>query len=132
MCVFCKIVNNEIPAYKIYEDADFLAFLDISQATLGHTLVIPKKHFSNILDSDDVTNQKILKVVQIVTNKLKDNLHLEDFNIISNLGKKAGQTVNHYHIHIIPRYDRDDFEINFKPNPLTKSEFEDLVKKITK
>src|SRR5690554_923358 len=108
MCVFCKIVNNEIPAYKLYEDEDFLAFFDISQATLGHTLVIPKKHFSDLLEADSETNSKILPVVKTVTNILKSKLNLEDFNVISNFGKRAGQTVFHYHIHIIPRYDHDD------------------------
>ncbi|MFA5542705.1 MAG: HIT family protein [Bacilli bacterium] len=128
--MFCKIVNNEIPAYKLYEDEDFLAFFDISQATLGHTLVIPKKHFSDLLEADSETNSKILPVVKTVTNILKSKLNLEDFNVISNFGKRAGQTVFHYHIHIIPRYDHDDFEINFRPNPLTKAEFEDMMNKI--
>lgn len=132
MCVFCKIVNNEIPSYKIYEDESFMAFFDISQATLGHTLVIPKKHFSDMLNSDDETNKQILEVVVKVTNKLKAKLHLDDFNVMTNIGKRAGQTVSHFHIHIIPRYDQDDFEINFKPNPLTSTEFLDMVNRVNK
>lgn len=132
MCIFCKIVNNEIPSYKIYEDENFLAFLDISQSTLGHTLVVPKKHFENMLEADKEVNSKMLDFINVVTSKLKNNLQLEDFNIMTNIGPRAGQTVFHYHVHIIPRYEHDAFEINSKPNPLTPNELNELVNKITK
>ena len=104
MCLFCKIINGEIPCYKVYEDNDFLAFLDISQATVGHTLVIPKKHVTNVFELDDETASKMLIVVKNVANKLKEKLNLSAVNILNNSGSLAGQTVHHLHIHIIPRY----------------------------
>ena len=107
MCLFCKIINKEIPCYKVYEDDDFLAFLDISQATVGHTLVIPKKHYANIFELDDETASKLLIVVKNVANLLKNKLNLSAVNILNNSGELAGQTVHHLHIHIIPRYEND-------------------------
>ena len=104
MCLFCKIINGEIPCYKVYEDNDFLAFLDISQATVGHTLVISKKHVANVFELDDETASKMLIVVKNVANKLKEKLNLSAVNILNNSGSLAGQTVHHLHIHIIPRY----------------------------
>lgn len=128
MCIFCKIKDKEIPAYTIYEDDEFLAFLDISQATIGHTLVIPKKHYPNILEMDP--NSNIFKVLTIVTNKLSKALGIKDFNIVNNCGERAGQTIHHFHFHIVPRYDNDNFSINFTSNKLSPDEFMELVKKI--
>ncbi len=128
MCIFCKIINNEIPSYKVYEDNNFLAFLDISQATIGHTLVIPKNHYSNILDMDPKSD--IFRILTLVTKKLSKTLGITDFNIINNCGELAGQTVHHFHFHIVPRYNNDNFSINFKSNTLTKEEFSELLLKI--
>lgn len=128
MCIFCKIINNEIPSYKVYEDDNFLAFLDISQATIGHTLVIPKNHYSNILDMDPKSD--IFRILTLVTKKLSKALGITDFNIINNCGELAGQTVHHFHFHIVPRYNNDNFSINFKSNTLTKEEFSELLLKI--
>lgn len=111
MCLFCKIINGEIPAYKVYEDNDFLAFLDISQATPGHTLVVPKKHFDSIFSIDEETASKMLIVVSKVANLLKDKLGVSAVNILNNSGALAGQTVNHIHIHIIPRYENDNIHL---------------------
>lgn len=112
MCLFCKIINGEIPCYKVYEDNDFLAFLDISQATVGHTLVIPKKHVANVFELDDETASKMLIVVKNVANKLKEKLNLSAVNILNNSGSLAGQTVHHLHIHIIPRYENDNIHLS--------------------
>lgn len=113
MCVFCKIVNGEIPCFKVYEDEQFLGFLDISQATKGHTLVIPKKHISDIFELDNETAQNMLGVVSHISRLLKTKLGVSSVNIINNSGKLAGQTVNHFHIHIIPRYENDNCKIEF-------------------
>jgi len=104
MCIFCKIINNEIPCYKIYENNHVLAFLDISPATLGHTLVIPKKHYEHILDLDDEIAEEIMKAVVNVTKILHNKLNVVDFNLENNNGVLAGQEVKHYHMHVIPRY----------------------------
>src|SRR5690554_7389797 len=84
MCVFCKIVEGEIPAYKVYEDDDILAFLDISQVTVGHTLVIPKKHYENIFELDEEDASKLFKAVTKVAKQLKTSLQIENLNILNN------------------------------------------------
>ena len=132
MCIFCKIINKEIPSYKIYEDDRFLAFLDISQATVGHTLVIPKQHFQNIFELDEKTAQDIFTLVASLACKLKQNLKIDDLNILNNNGSLAGQTVNHFHIHLIPRYKNDNLTIKFANNKLSSEEFTKLVSTITK
>lgn len=131
MCVFCKIVEGSIPAYKIYEDSDILAFLDISQVTIGHTLVIPKKHYENIFVLDEKTAATLYEKVVEVAKMLKQKLGINDLNILNNNGKLAYQSVGHYHIHLLPRYENDEFKINFPTNKLTDKEFKDLMNKIT-
>lgn len=126
MCIFCKIINQEIPSYKIYEDDSFLAFLDISQATIGHTLVIPKMHFDNLLTLNEKIAQAIFPLVTNLTKALAKALNTNDFNIINNCGKIAGQTVNHFHIHIIPRYENDNLKFNYPTNKLSIEEFSNL------
>lgn len=130
MCIFCKIVSGEIPSYKVYDDNDIMAFLDISQATYGHTLIIPKKHYSNILELDEEISGKIFKVAVSLSKKINKNLKAENMNIINNCGKVAGQTVEHFHIHILPRYEDDKVTITYPTNKLNDLEFKELVKKI--
>lgn len=115
MCVFCKIINGEIPSYKIYESENVVAFLDISQNTKGHTLVIPKKHVETIFDLDIETGRELFEAVIKTTNILKSKLGFTDVNLLNNNGEKAGQVVKHYHIHILPRYGND--ECYFKESP---------------
>ena len=103
-CIFCKIANHEIPGKIIYEDDVCMAFLDLSQATDGHTLVVPKNHYESILDVDNDVLSHMMKVVQKVALLLQEKLHALGFNIITNANEVAGQTVHHFHIHIIPRY----------------------------
>lgn len=107
-CIFCKIINNEIPSYKIYEDDYVLAFLDISQVTKGHTLVIPKKHSNDIFEVDDDSLIKTYQVVKKLSVDLVDKLGANGVNIINNNKAAAGQTVFHFHVHIVPRYDEND------------------------
>ena len=117
MCIFCKIINNEIPSYKIYEDETVMAFLDISQVTKGHTLVIPKQHYANFLECDPTVLQHMTVVAQTLAVRLKDVLHAEGMNILSNVNEVAGQSVPHFHIHLIPRYsEQDACVIEFKPS----------------
>jgi len=128
MCIFCKIINGEIPSYKVYEDENFLAFLDISQATIGHTLVIPKKHYENIFELPEGSN--IFSIVTKLAKAIKKATNVQGVNILNNNGEIAGQTVKHFHIHIIPRYENDNFNINFPTNSLSQKEFFDLTTKI--
>lgn len=126
MCIFCKIINNEIPSYKLYEDEYVLAFLDISQTTIGHTLVIPKRHFKNILELDGEYSSHVFKVVTLLSKQISKNLKINDINIMNNNGPLAGQTVDHFHIHIIPRYPNDGVKIEYKTNKLSIDQFNDL------
>ena len=113
-CIFCKIVQKDIPGKIIYEDDVCLAFLDLSQTTHGHTLVIPKKHYKNILEVNDETLTHLIVVTKKLANKIVKNLNANGVNILTNANEIAGQTVMHFHIHIIPRYNQDDkIEINF-------------------
>lgn len=111
-CIFCKIVNGDIPAYKIYEDDDVLAFLDITQATKGHTLVIPKKHVENIYALDDVTSQAVFSKIPTIANAIKDSLNPIGLNILQNNDQPL-QSVFHFHVHLIPRYQDDETTIGW-------------------
>ena len=113
MCIFCKIINGEIPSKKVYEDDDVLAILDISQATVGHTLVMPKKHYANILEIPQNEYQKVMVKVKEISEKLNKKLNPKGINILNNCGEVAGQTVMHYHVHILPRYNDSDLKIEF-------------------
>ena len=130
MCVFCEIVKGNIPSYKVYEDDVCIAILDISQATIGHTLVIPKKHFKNIFELDEEVSMHLFKVVTNLSKKISKALNVDNMNILNNNGALAGQSVDHFHIHIIPRYEKDNLEIKFSSNKLSPEEFNDLLNKI--
>lgn len=113
-CIFCKIVAGDIPASKVYEDDHFLAFLDISQVTPGHTLVIPKKHARNLLEMTPDETAALFNIVSRVTKKVESATQPQGMNIISNMEEIAGQSVFHTHVHILPRYSQeDDLKIDF-------------------
>ncbi|TFG82990.1 MAG: HIT family protein [Erysipelotrichales bacterium] len=108
MCIFCKIISKEIPSSILYEDKDTLAILDVSQVTLGHTLILPKQHFDDFRHAPDETLAHCMSVVQRVADGLEAAFEPIGFNIISNCGEAAGQSVHHLHFHLIPRYDGND------------------------
>ncbi len=130
-CIFCKIVSGEIPSKKVYEDNDIIAFLDINPANQGHTLVIPKKHFESIHDIDDDTLKKLVSVVKLIADRIKNNLNADGINIIQNNGQYAGQLVNHIHFHIIPRFKGDNVVITYQRKQLTEQEFEEIKNHLT-
>lgn len=103
-CIFCKIAAHIIPSSIVYEDDDVMAFLDISQTTLGHTLVIPKKHYDNFLTVPKSIMNKVMNVAQRIGQILIKNFKAKGINILSNCYEAAGQTVMHFHVHVIPRY----------------------------
>lgn len=125
MCIFCKIINHEIPSYTIYEDDVVIAFLDITQVTKGHTLIVPKKHTESYLSCDSDTLAHVSKVAQKVANKLVDTLGCAGVNMLSNVNEVAGQSVFHFHMHIIPRYTKDD-NITIRFNPSGTPDLESL------
>ena len=106
--VFCKIVRGEIPCYKIYEDQDVLAFLDISQVTKGHALVIPKEHYDNFLSVPQEVMHKVMDVAQRIGQVQISMMGAKGVNILTNCYEAAGQSVKHFHVHVIPRYDEAD------------------------
>lgn len=107
-CIFCQIIAGQIPASKVYEDEHVLAFLDISQVTKGHTLIIPKKHVRNILDMESQTAQEVFAPVPQLARALKKTTGAAGINLLNNSEEAAGQTVFHAHVHLIPRFDETD------------------------
>lgn len=107
MCIFCKILNGEIPSYKIYEDENVYAFLDIADDAIGHTLVIPKNHYENILDIPEFELESIIKAVKKISLHYTENCGFTGVNIMNASGQSAQQTVFHLHFHIIPRKEDD-------------------------
>ncbi len=136
--IFDKIIQGEIPSYKVYEDDDVLAFLDISQVTPGHTLLVPKKHVDNIFDYDDETAKKVLLTLPKLARAIKaTNPKITGMNISSNNGVSAGQTVMHSHWHLIPRYDDDNLNETLVPtidhsSEYTPARYKDIANKIKK
>lgn len=107
-CIFCKIINGDIPSAKVYEDENVLAFLDISQVTKGHTLVIPKEHKENVFELTDEIAAKVFSAVPKVANAIKAAYDPIGLNVLQNNGEAAGQSVFHFHMHLIPRYGKGD------------------------
>lgn len=132
MCIFCKIAEGEIPSYKIYEDELCLAFLDLSQSNIGHTLIVPKQHFDNIITIDNELAGALFSVTSKLTKAISKALNVNDFNILNNCGEIAGQSVHHFHIHIIPRKLNDNIKINLSSNELNEEQFISLKESIIK
>ncbi len=107
-CIFCKIINNEIPSHKIYEDDLVVAFLDNNPVSSGHTLILPKKHAENIFDIEEKYLERIALVAKKVAQKMKESLGVDGVNLYHASGAHAEQTVFHFHLHIIPRKQDDD------------------------
>lgn len=123
-CIFCKIIRDEIPSYTVYEDDVVKAFLDISQNTPGHTLVVPKKHVKNIFDYDDELAAAVFARIPKIARAIKaSNPDIIGMNIMNNNGRVAYQSVFHSHIHLLPRYSASDpFEIKFTDNSASYNE----------
>ncbi|MBQ3898443.1 MAG: HIT family protein [Lachnospiraceae bacterium] len=129
-CIFCKIANGEIPSNTVYEDEDFRAILDMGPAAKGHTLLLPKEHADNLFELPDETAEKALKVAKSIGKKLISKLGADGMNIVQNNGEIAGQTVLHFHIHIIPRYKDDNQKIGWVPGKPTAEELAEVCKQI--
>lgn len=130
MCIFCKIINKEIPASIIYEDSDTLAFLDLSQVTKGHTLVVSKHHSENLLEMDPNDLTKVIQVTQMLAKRISERLNAKGIHLLNNTHAIAGQTIMHTHFHIIPRYsEADAIQIEFAPSALQDLDaIKDLLK----
>ena len=119
-CIFCKIAAGEIPSATIYEDNDFRVILDIEPASKGHALILPKEHYANLYELSDELAARALIVAKKVITKMTAILGCDGYNVVQNNGEAAGQTVFHFHIHLIPRYKEDDVNIGWKQGKLTE------------
>ena len=125
-CIFCKIAIGEIPSKTLYEDAGFRVILDLGPATKGHALILPKEHYSNLFELPEDTAGEVMKLAKKMVTKMTDRLGCEGFNLVQNNGELAGQTVFHFHMHIIPRYLADGQKIGWRPQEVTQEELEEI------
>ncbi len=130
-CIFCKIAAGEIPSATIYEDDDFRVILDIEPASNGHALILPKEHYANFYELPDELASKVLCVAKEVVTKMTDILGCDGYNILQNNGEVAGQTVFHYHMHLIPRYKNDNVTITWQQGALAEELKKSLVAKMS-
>ena len=128
-CIFCKIANGEIPSNTLYEDDSFRVIPDLGPATKGHALVMPKEHFGNLYELPDDWCQKAFSPAKKMAGQMTEKLHCDGFNLVQNNGATAGQTVPHFHIHLIPRYENDGQTINWKQTSPTAEELAAVKKK---
>ena len=133
-CIFCKIAAGEIPSKTIYEDEQFRVIMDISPATKGHALILPKEHYPNLYEIPEEVAADAMKLAKKLAKKMTDALQCDGFNLVQNNGEVAGQTVFHFHMHLIPRYKNDGNEDRIWWNHLELSEeaLEELHQKLTK
>lgn len=131
-CIFCKIAAGEIPSATLYEDADFRVILDIEPASNGHALILPKEHYANLYELDDELAAKAFVLAKKMITKLTDILGCEGYNVLQNNGTAAGQTVFHFHMHLIPRYAEDNVKVGWKPGKLTDEIKEKLLAEMAK
>ena len=125
-CIFCKIIKGEIPSYTVYEDEIVKVFLDVSPVTNGHSLIVPKKHFTNILNMDLETLTHIQKTVKDLFPKYKEKLNCDGITLCQN--NEYGQEVKHYHLHMIPRYENDNLNIQTTLDKQDPKEIYDKLK----
>ena len=126
-CIFCKIANGEIPSRTIAETDMFRVVLDVGPATKGHALILPKEHYKNLYDLPEETAAEAIKVAKKVALTMKDKLGCDGVNIVQNNEEAAGQTVFHFHMHVIPRYKEDGQVIGWKPGQPTSEEMDAVL-----
>ncbi|MDE6916818.1 MAG: HIT family protein [Lachnospiraceae bacterium] len=118
-CIFCKIASGEIPSRTLYEDEEFRVILDLNPATRGHALILPKEHYRNLYEIDDSMASKVLPLARRMAVTMTKKLHCDGFNVIQNNNEVAGQTVFHFHVHLIPRYKDDGHSLVMRPCGMT-------------
>ena len=131
-CIFCKIAKGDIPSATIYENNDFKCILDVAPANKGHALIIPKEHYDNIFELDAEMGAKIFSFATAAAKAIKEETNCDGMNLVQNNGEVAGQTVNHFHLHIIPRFKEDDVKVGWKPKETEPEAQTELAKAIKK
>lgn len=129
-CIFCKLASGEIPTATLYEDEDFRVILDANPASKGHALILPKEHYANLYELDDELASKALVLAKKMITKLTPILGCDGYNIVQNNGEAAGQTVFHFHMHLIPRSKGDSVGLGWKMNVLKDEDKEEILSKI--
>ena len=129
-CIFCKIAAGEIPSATLYEDDDFRVILDLGPAAKGHSLILPKTHAANITEMPEELLGKAMVLAKKVASSMFSSLDCDGVNVVQNNGEAAGQTVFHFHMHVIPRYVNDGAGVSWTPGTLTDEVREELLSKI--
>ena len=127
-CIFCKIANGGIPSATLYEDEDFRVILDLGPATRGHALILPKEHYANVIALPEEVTAKAFILAKKMAAKMMEVLHCDGVNVVQNNGEAAGQTVFHFHIHLITRYEGDGAGVTWAPGTLTDETREEILK----
>ena len=129
-CIFCKIANGEIPSATLYEDDDFRVILDLGPASKGHALILPKEHYPNLYELPDAMAEKVILLAKKMMVKMTEVLKCDGFNVVQNNGASAGQTVFHFHMHLIPRYENDHPGFGWNVGKLSDVDREDILTKM--
>ena len=130
-CIFCKIAAGEIPSKTLYEDEQFRVILDLGPAAKGHALILPREHYANIYEIPEETAALSMRLAKKMAVLITEKMNCDGFNIVQNNGAVAGQTVSHFHMHLIPRYKDDRQTIGWKPGEPTQEELEEIKNTIT-
>jgi len=131
-CIFCKIANGDIPSATVCENEDCRVILDMSPASRGHALILPKQHFKDLCEADSDVSSKLLPLAGAVGTAMKKGLGASGFNVVQNNGASAGQTVFHLHIHVIPRYEDGSSMVTWEPGKAGAEELEQTSELIRK
>ena len=131
-CIFCKIANGEIPSSTVYEDEDFRVILDLGPAAKGHALILPKEHFKDVCELDSAVAAKVLPLGAKIGAAMKKSLGCAGFNLVQNNGEAAGQTVFHFHVHVIPRYEGGPSMVTWTPGSEKPEVLAETAEKIKK
>ena len=129
-CIFCKIANGEIPSKTLYEDEKYRVILDLGPAARGHALILPKDHYANLYELPDETCGEVMMLAKKMAVRMTEKLGCSGFNLVQNNGESAGQTVFHFHMHLIPRYEGDGVGLTWKPGELSDEVRDEILKKI--
>ena len=126
-CIFCKLANGVFETNKIYEDDEFTVILDAGPANRGHSLIIPKEHYANVYELPEDIAGRAFILAKKIAGHMTDVLKCDGFNIVQNNGEAAGQTVFHFHMHIIPRYENDSVGLSWKPGKLSEEDKKQIL-----
>lgn len=129
-CIFCKLAGGEIPTATLYEDDDFRVILDQGPATKGHALILPKQHYADIYEIPEETAARAMVLAKRMAGVMTEAFQCDGFNLVQNNGEAAGQTVFHFHLHLIPRYQGDNAGISWKPGTLDETTKEELIRAV--